>query len=176
MKIVNGYVFIPFLTNNGCLIFGKKIDDSSDGNYNNLSNNDLTPYDSIQNAIKGAKDFKMKRKSIDIEKIRIGDLYIKIAENINEIENKFSKIKSGLIVIMHTDMGLHFLGPCVEGKPSQYPLPGALITENGFETLNSIGKRSALYRAKYLASEVGRQGGCKSEIASFKIKFINSLI
>lgn len=174
MRKVNGYVFVVQLKGTHYKpMFGKKEEERSNGNYANMGGNGLIPYDSVEQAVEGAEDFKQKRKGV--EEIKIGKLEMEIAESVEEFEE--FREKDSLVVIKReveeNYIDESFLGPIVEGKPDFYPLPGAFLENNGYKPFYSKEWAGSAYqRVLYLAGEIARQCQCGGVLATFHLEII----
>jgi len=177
-----GYIFIPhFSSTEHRPMFGKNINLESEILYENLGGNNLNLFSSKNKTKKAAAQYKKNFK--DIKKIVFGNLEITIAEN--ESESSFFKDKDSLVTVSNPlnnqEIGIHgtmFLGPVVEGRKSQYPIPCAELSQNGFVTYTFKNSKDTFHqtpyeRAYYTATEVNRQGQLPATIAQFKLKIIN---
>jgi hypothetical protein len=82
--------------------------------------------------------------------------------------------REDLIVLMKNvgigELGEQLLGPCVDGKQSFYPIPGAFLTDTDFKTFENDVEQSAFEKVYYLYSEVLRQNGGPAYIAKFSLE------
>jgi len=166
MREVKGYVFVVSLGHSE-QIFGKRVSDS-DGSFENLSTNNITPYRTKKDMRSGARKFeKMMR---DVRKIRFGNLEMQIAESVQELE--YFRNKDSLIVIASFEREKDFFGKVVEGMGHRSALPGMRLIENGFQPFFSIQGISAYERAEYAVREINRQAKSPATIATFNLQFI----
>jgi len=182
MRKIKGYVFVADFGNVEHL-FGKKIkQDRSDGDYENLIGNGLTPYDLLIDARKGAIDFRQKKKGF--KKIELGQISVEMAETQEEAEREFRRATDLVVVCMPVWGGsrdYHFMGPASGKKeqPEAYPIPGAYLIDTNYKTFTrEKGKRSPFERVRYLASEALRQGACEGggvTIARFKLRRLEEI-
>lgn len=170
MRKIQGYVFIPYF-DDFAPIFGKKMQTTrSDGDFENFSSNNLSPFDTKEQAISSVKEFLSKRKC---EKADISKLFLEVAESRQEID--LFKKRTNLIVIRdESDFQIRALyGPYVEGKPHVYPLPGALLAFNGYKQFKRTKTDlSPFEKALYQAKEINRQGQDPATIAYFRMVYL----
>lgn len=174
MRRIKGYIFLAH-DQYSTFMFGKKIDPTLEGAYQNIEGNGLIPYQTKEEAESSGKEFEKERKI----KTSLAELEMKIAETDAEF-HEFEAEESLVAIMRRTDFGHDDIyGPIVPGKSNDYPLPGAKLTNNGFKTFNTIKEgewsRSAFERACYLASQLARQGDCSAAIATFDLKIIKTL-
>ena len=92
MREITGYVFAADFGSVKHL-FGKIINPGgSDGDYENLIANGLTPYDLFTDARRGAIEFRQKRG--DFKKIELGQISVEMAETQEEAEQYDSEVSS----------------------------------------------------------------------------------
>jgi len=180
MRRIFGYVFIPRFENHGNFfepLFGPNLGKNSKRNYDNLENNGINPFLDYESAIQSARDYFIEIGYC--ESIGFRKLKIRIAESERDAE-RFRKLEKLIVIMKSGDFqGERFLGPCVDGKPSFGAIPGSFLISNGFETYTFANSPHLppFERAKYLASEVIRQGQCGATMAQFKlIRFKRRLI
>ena len=181
MRDVKGYVFIPRFENHGMIfepLFGPNQGRNGKYSFDNLENNGINVFTDYSSTASSARQYIQIIKDCKI--IRLGKLKIEIAESEEDAE-RFRR-KSGLIVIMKgCEEGMfqnRLLGPLVEGKLGFGAIPGGFLSATDFETYtfaNST-KLSPFERAKYLASEVHRQGQCGATIAKFSLKRLKRIL
>jgi len=179
MRKIDGFVFAADFGNVEHL-FGKRVNNfSSEGDYENLSGNGLTPYDLLIDARKGAIDFRHKRK--DIKKIELGQISVEMAETQEEAEKEFRRATNLVVVCMPVwgvNRDYHFMGPA-SGKINAYPIPGAYLRDTNYKIFRrEKGMRSPFERVRYLASEALRQGACEGggvTIARFKLRRLEEI-
>lgn len=171
----DGYVFIAEFDNPYRPVFGKPTKDSrGDGNYTNIEDNRLTPYDSQKEAEESAWEFASKRG--ELRGIEVARLKVRMAET--EAELKGFEEDTGLVAVMivdddRTNHGV--IGPFVKGKPGIYPLVGSWVNQNGFKTFDRTHCRGKEYFdtpfkcAHEAAYQAGRQGACRASIAKFSL-------
>lgn len=166
MRRVKGYVFVASLDRSE-QIFGKRVSDT-DGSFENLSTNNITPYRTKKDMRSGAGEFK--RIMHGVRKIRFGNLEMQIAESLPDLET--FKDKEPLVVIAGFESAKDFFGPIIEGTGYGDSLSGMRLTENGFQPFFSIQGISAYERAEYVAREINRQAQSPATIATFDLQFI----
>jgi len=133
------------------------------GSYCNLHMNDLTPYETEKEAVKGWEELNRDER---FKSVRLARLKMDISENADEFD-EFEGLDS--IVVVALNDSLHetwLLGPFMKGRPSFAPIPGAYIYDVSLETFDS------LERAKSLCREVNRQMQCGARIASFELEYL----
>ena len=165
MRCIEGYVCVVKIGDGVSslerqILFGKN-SGGGKGTYENIETNDLTPYESKDTAKEGQKQLiKMK----NFTSVKLAKLEMTIAETEGELD-ELKDSKS--LIIMMVDEGIKkLMGPMVEGKPNQYPLPGASLCHTNFQTYDSLKK------ARYLSREVNRQAQCGAPIATFQLNFL----
>jgi hypothetical protein len=140
--------------------------------YNNLEGNELQVFSNYSDSLNSAKQYLEDMKSC--EQIGFGRLVLEIAENEEDAER--FKRKSRLIVIMKwCEFGIvqnRLLGPIVGGKFGFGAIPGGFLSATDFETYTFANSphQTPFERAKYLSSEVIRQGQCGATIARFDLR------
>ncbi len=173
MRQVRGYVFIPRFENHGNFfesLFGPNLGKNSRRNYDNLENNGINPFENYCLAVLSAKDYF--REMIDCVSIDFGRVGMRIAESDDEFE-VFKKLEKLIVIMKSGDFqGERLLGPYVEGKLGFGAIPGGFLGSTEFETYTFANSPqiTPFERAKYLASEVHRQGQCGATIATFSLK------
>jgi len=160
MKNVDGFVCISKNKYDSFInIFGKRVDKSLKQSYENIQTNGFVFYESIAEATEGKEDLEQRN---DLTNIKLAKLKMDIAETEEDLEELVDK--SGLVVITYTEMGEMLLGPCMEGMPTAYPLPGAYLIANGLVNYSRFSS------AEWTAQEAHRQGQCKASIATFYLE------
>ena len=181
MRDITGYVFAADFGSVKHL-FGKIINPGgSDGDYENLIANGLTPYDLFTDARRGAIEFRQKRE--DFKKIELGQISVEMAETQEEAEKEFRRATDLVVVCMPININreYHFMGPASgkRAQPEAYPIPGAYLIDTNYKTFRrEKDKRSPFERTRYLASEALRQGACEGggiTIARFKLKRLEEM-
>lgn len=170
MRNIRGYVFTVEFRD--CKpLFGRNTT-QPDRKYEFFQSNNFTPFDSLEDAISGAEEFLIRIR--ESKGATPAELKMKIAETREETEKLRGKSSLVIIAIPGEDSlsNNDLFGPVVEGKHSAYPLPGALLSYNGYQTFKSHGTTSAFERAYYLASEINRQMQAAAKIAQLQIKFL----
>jgi len=176
MRKIEGYVFMPH-NERVTFMFGRRIAKTgSDGNYDNFEFNDFSPYKTRLEATAGARELLSKRQ--DATKADIARVIMEIAENKGEVELFVNK--TNLVSIMiDEDQGLRILyGALVQGFRPAYPLPGAVLKDNGYVTYTRANSKPLLpfKRALYQAKEINRQGQLPATIATFKLKILETIL
>jgi len=172
MRHIQGYVFIANL-GNFYTIFGKNTSNNKklkDRKFTAFEHNGLAPYNSLRELKEGMKEYTEKRAH---SYITAKKLEMEVAET-DEETFEFEK-KDSLIAIMiekerNRVVSEILFGPAVEGKRNAYPLPGAQLVDNGFQTFYAVDGRTAYKRARYLASEINRQGQSPATISTFSLE------
>lgn len=174
MRKVDGYVCMA-RTDSGPtfpvqeILFGKEVNNGGK-RYENLRSNGLVPYVTLDEAVDGTEKLCERR---EFGSLSLARLRMKIASKKSEFK-LLKKSKSIAVVQLERlgetwdsgVVGLSLLGPIVEGKPTQRPLPGAYLTQNGFVTFDSLEK------ALNLGREVNRQGDSAFWLADFHLEFV----
>ena len=161
MKHIKGFVIIGgFLGPRGYseILYGESITNLP-RKFQNLVSNGLKPFGTKKEALTakgGLKGFS------GLKRLDLGRIDMTVAET--EQECRALKERKRLVVLKKEDLGTQLIGRYVEGKPSIYPLKGALLSENGFKTFLAF--ESALYAAR----EVNRQAQCGATLATFRLK------
>lgn len=168
MLIKQGYVFIGSFGNPlNEFLFGKPISPKQK-NYENIQSNRLTLFEEVEQADKARKIFAQERsESKEDFKTTLAYLWLKIAEREAEAEAQFAKSKDLVVIASDhskTGVGDILMGRKIEGKPTQYPLYGARMSQNGFAPILNLDA------AKYIASEAHRQGEFEVTLARFKLR------
>lgn len=168
MRTIDGYVCAARFDGpvTQVILFGPNTGNET-GCTQNLVTNNISVYKNKKTARDGINQLKQRKK---FAQIKIAKLHMDIAEKIEEFELEQIKNSKSLAVIMINDsfpvIERYLYGPMVEGKPGDYPLPGALLKHTDFKTFNS------LERAIYLAKEINRQPQCAIQIAHFELKIL----
>ena len=173
MKHIDGYVFIPRFLNHGIIfepLFGPNTGKNKNKSYDNLENNGFTTFDKYVELLTCSKTYLEKMSDCNL--IGYGRLKMDIAEKEEELD--YFKYRSNLVVIMKSGdfQGERLIGPYTEGVPGLGAIPGGFLIGTNFDTFtfeNSIEIRP-IDRAKYVASEVHRQGQCGTTIATFNLR------
>ncbi len=169
MRHVQGYIFLAYYDKTHIPMFGKKVDKSISGNYQNFESNGLMPYKTKKQAEKSRIEFEKERKI----KTKTAKLEMKIAETEEELI-KFEGEES-LVVIMkvydkYSKMDYTY-GAIHENETLRSELPGARLKENKFKTICNE-RRSAFDQAGDLISEIARQGDSPATLATFKLELL----
>ena len=144
-------------------MFGRNTNNISDGEYENIISNGITPYLTLRETIKGIKEFTIRAKKITKARLKI-----EIAETEQEALREFSD-KDNLIIIAESEY-FEFFGPFVEGILRAHHLPGTSLGNINYQTFHANQEQSAFERAAYLSGEVVRQMQCRSTLATFVLE------
>lgn len=146
------------------VLFGKNTG-KGQGLYESLQSNGLVPFLSIAQAKKAKRDLAKRQ---DFRSVKIVKLEIIIAEIQEEIARLHAK-ENFIVLWQLKESGyeeFRLIGRYVEGRPGQYPLPGASLNLNGCRPILSL--KSAIY----IGDEVNRQGEGIAYIGTMVIKKI----
>ncbi len=166
MRKIEGYICVGVVEDEiereFYFLFGKN-NGRGTGYCCNIALNDLTPYETQEDASKGLDDLKARDQ---FKSIRLAQLKMDISGNAEEFE-EFEGLDTIVVVAYHDEFDEQWLmGPFVKGMPSHAPVPGADLTYNGLKTFDS------LESAKYLCKEVNRQMQMPARIGSFELEYL----
>lgn len=156
MNRISGYVCIATIDERVAL-FGAATE-QTDCVCENFEGNGLVPLRSRRVAEQARAEL---RRRFNRTKVRIAHITLTIAESVSEWA-RLTRSRS-LIVVFESDWGKLLIGRLVPGCPSQSPVPGARLVENGFQPLRTF------ELAKYVACEWARQGQSRAYISSFRL-------
>ena len=170
MIIKQGYVFIASFGNPLIEHLFGPAKEEKERKWDNLQSNEITPFQTLDEAREVMQNYEaVMKKVIPDLKTNPAYLQLRIAEDEKEARKAFSKSKDLVVIAYdHTTGGVGdtLIGRRVDGKPGQYPLYGARMTQNGFATIQNFNN------AEYIASEAQRQAGFGIKLARFKLKRI----
>lgn len=156
-------------------MFGKNIHRTSTSYYS-FKSNDFSVFDRFDKVKISSAEYLESMNLAD--SMTVAYLELMIAEH--DSENKYFKDKADLTVIMNTteydNFESDFIGPIVYGKPILYPVPGALLVQNGFKTFKKDDKNNVSFspyqKAIDLSDEIKKIKSCNTMIGSFRLEII----
>jgi len=159
MRIIEGVVCIA-VVDGAEVLFGKNTGEGQ-GGHQNFCTNDLTPFLNVSEAKNAKAELKNR---FGAEAVSLAKLRIDLAETSRE--SYMLRKRRRLIVVrkMPEFKETVLIGASNKSARSRYPLYGALLGENGFQSFTSFEP------AEYAASEEHRQSGCPVFLATFKFK------
>ena len=154
MKHIRGFICLGILENKRRIPFGKSVNEGKQS-FETFFTNDLTPYDTVFEALLG----KFKLEGFNgIARVEIFQIDLRIAETREEFY-KF-KNRSNLVLIMFCTNPIQSTKRIWGEGQARAAMPGVDFIENDFHPFKSFA------RAEHVASEINRQGQAGVQIAS----------
>ena len=156
MKKIEGFLWLAFTKSGRGFFFGA--DKHNLSGFESFCTNDLTPFPTREKALTACLALKERKDFVRHELVEIKMEMAETNEECHKLEGK-----KNLVVLMKGDGGTFLVGRLVSERHHLYPLPGALLADNGFKTFPDF--KDALDSAR----EINRQGAPVT-LATFQLK------
>ncbi len=156
MKKIEGFLWLAFTKSGRGFFFGA--DKHNLSGFESFCTNDLTPFPTREKALTACSALEERKDFVRSELVEIKMEMAETDEECYKLDGK-----KNLVVLMKGDGGTFLVGRLVSEKRHLYPLPGALLVDNGFKPFVDFED------AFDAAGQINRQGA-PATLATFKLK------